>query len=130
MTDKFPQEEQCVVSRYVPNPLLINGRKFDLRIYVLVTSVDPLRIYIYKEGLARFASEVYSDVLENNFSHLTNYSLNKKNATGGQVDDSDLKWTLTKLTKKLEAHGVDMDLLWSKIYDIIIKTFISVDHHI
>lgn len=48
-----------VVCRYITNPLLINGFKFDLRIYVCVTSYEPLRIYVYKEGLVRFASEQY-----------------------------------------------------------------------
>ena len=36
--------------RYLPSPYLINGCKFDLRIYVLITSVDPLRIYVYGDS--------------------------------------------------------------------------------
>lgn len=70
-----------MISNYVSNPLLINGHKFDLRIYVLVTSFDPLRIYVFKEGLARFASEPYntSTGKKSKYVHLTNYSINKKN---------------------------------------------------
>ena len=74
-------DELSVISRYVTNPLLINGHKFDLRIYVCVTSYEPLRIYMYDEGLARFASETYTSKINKNnrYMHLTNYSINKKN---------------------------------------------------
>ena len=50
-----------IVSQYISNPLLINGFKFDLRIYALVTCFDPLKIYLFKEGLARFATKKYTN---------------------------------------------------------------------
>jgi hypothetical protein len=82
-------DDLAVVSRYIRNPLLINGHKFDLRVYVLVTSVEPLRIYVFKEGLARFATEQYSNssAAVNKFVHLTNYSINKKSGNFVQSDD-------------------------------------------
>ena len=48
-----------VVQEYLQNPYLIDGLKFDMRIYVLITGLDPLRIFVYEEGLARFATEEY-----------------------------------------------------------------------
>lgn len=55
--------------------------KFDLRLYVLVVGVNPLRIYLSKEGLARLSTKMYDEVNEDNLEdmmmHLTNYSINK-----------------------------------------------------
>jgi len=60
---------------------LIEELKFDLRIYVLVTCCDPLRVFLYKDGLVRFATVPYkipsSDNFDNLYMHLTNYSINK-----------------------------------------------------
>jgi tubulin polyglutamylase TTLL4 len=50
-----------VVSQYVSNPHLIDGFKYDLRIYALVSGFDPLKIYLFKEGLARFATQRYTN---------------------------------------------------------------------
>ena len=105
-------DDLSIVSRYIANPLLINGHKFDLRIYVLVTSVEPLRIYVFKEGLARFATQVYSTqsgqgCKDNKFVHLTNYSINKKSSNYMQGDDLEnddfgFKWSLSAFCKHLE----------------------------
>jgi hypothetical protein len=42
--------ESMVMQRYVKNPLLLNGYKFDIRVFVLVTSVNPIEAFVYKEG--------------------------------------------------------------------------------
>ena len=39
--------QHCVVQRYLSKPYLIDGLKFDMRIYVLVAGVDPLRVHVY-----------------------------------------------------------------------------------
>lgn len=64
------------------NPHLINGLKYDLRVYVLVTSFNPLKVYVFNDGLVRFATEPYSldpKSINHKFVHLTNFSINKKN---------------------------------------------------
>jgi tubulin polyglutamylase TTLL4 len=70
-----------VVSKYVSKPHLIRGYKYDLRLYVLVTGFDPVKIYLFKDGLVRLATVQYSTAkssLKQRFVHLTNYSVNKK----------------------------------------------------
>lgn len=126
-----------MISRYITNPLLINGHKFDLRIYVVVTCYEPLRVYVYKEGLARFASESYSTKFNKNnrYMHLTNYSINKKNDKFVQnedveQDDVGFKWSLTAFCNHLEQVGIDMDLMWSRIYDVILKTLSCGDNYV
>jgi hypothetical protein len=80
-----------IVQEYIHNPLLIDGLKFDLRIYVVILSLKPLSIYICDEGLVRFATVNYQMPNEHNldqiFMHLTNYSLNKKNESYKFVSD-------------------------------------------
>lgn len=55
--------------------------KFDLRLYVLVTGVNPLRIYLSKDGLCRLSTKIYEEVDDDNLEdmcmHLTNYAINK-----------------------------------------------------
>jgi tubulin polyglutamylase TTLL6/13 len=72
-------------------PYLIDEFKFDLRIYVLLAGVNPLRIFIYKDGLARFATVPYEPPgpsnLDNLFMHLTNYAINKESENFVQNND-------------------------------------------
>uniref|UniRef100_A0A8C5M3P0 Tubulin--tyrosine ligase-like protein 5 n=1 Tax=Leptobrachium leishanense TaxID=445787 RepID=A0A8C5M3P0_9ANUR len=129
------KRETAVVSSYISNPLLINGYKFDLRLYVLVTSYSPLVIYLYQDGLTRFATEKYQptgDSLRNKFMHLTNTSVNKKsskyvNSDDQEVEDHGNLWSLSALLRYLKESGKDTAFLLRKIEDIIIKTIISAE---
>lgn len=65
--------------------------------------------------------------------HLTNYAINKKNEKfvfneNSEQDDVGYKWSLGAFCSHLEHAGIDMDLLWSRIYDVIIKSILSGEH--
>ncbi|KAJ8711641.1 hypothetical protein PYW08_008595 [Mythimna loreyi] len=130
---QIPKKRPVVVQRYVSKPYLINGNKFDLRLYVLVTSVHPLRIYLYKDGLARFASVKYNDelaFLNDRYMHLTNYSINRlsKNYTPNEdfAACEGHKWTLQTLLQYLKSEKlVDTEALWEAMKDLVIKTIIA-----
>jgi len=67
-----------VVQKYLKNPLLIKGYKFDMRIYVLVASFKPLEAFIYNEGFARISTELFTlnpEAISNVMIHLTNFSI-------------------------------------------------------
>jgi tubulin polyglutamylase TTLL5 len=132
----IPEKTQMIASKYICDPLLINGFKFDMRIYVVITSIDPLRLYVYEEGLVRLATCKYSAPMMNNkknkFIHLTNYSINKhsSNFVANEdpfVEDFGSKWSLTALNDHLKANKVNTEALWGKIDEIIIKTILAIE---
>ena len=92
------------MSRYVSNPLLIGGKKFDLRVYVVVTRFRPLRAYISRLGFARFCNVKYSsapDDLENPYVHLTNVAVQRKHREYNHKHGN--KWSLANLRLYLDA---------------------------
>ena len=103
--------------------------------YVLVTSYDPLRVYVYREGLVRFACRPYSNDpqhLTDAYRHLTNYSINKGSATfveNSQVhaDNVGHKWSFSALNRHLKCTGVDVQLMWTRIMDVIMKSLLAVE---
>ena len=64
--------ETYVISKYIDNPFLIGGKKFDMRIYCLVTSFHPLKAYLFQQGFCRFCNEKFSvDVSDINNIYFT-----------------------------------------------------------
>lgn len=115
-------------------PYLIDNLKFDMRIYVLVYGVDPLRVFVFREGLARFATQEYNFPVKGNmdnlFMHLTNYAINRNadnfEANDGGDDDTGHKRTVSSVLKHIEeVEGVPVHQLWAEIDDIAVKTLIS-----
>ncbi|MBN3319758.1 TTLL4 polyglutamylase, partial [Atractosteus spatula] len=134
---QLPRKRPLLVQKYLHKPYLISGNKFDLRIYVHVTSYDPLRIYMFTDGLVRFASCKYSSSmksLSNKFIHITNYSVNKNNSAYQPNSDDKAcqghKWALKALWQYLNSKGVNTSLIWEKIKDIVIKTIIASDPYV
>eukprot|EP01052_Picozoa_sp_SAG31_P032208 SAG31_NODE_3507_length_4183_cov_2.185113_2_plen_235_part_00 len=127
--------ENVVVQTYIKSPLLIDGLKFDLRVYALVTDCDPLRIFIFREGLGRFATAAYvkptDENIENTFMHLTNYSLNKHsedfvpNTDADKADDGS-KRSIESVLRWLDEHGHDSAQVWGDIGVLIGKTVLAI----
>lgn len=116
--------------------MLLNGLKFDLRIYVLVLNLYPLEVFLYDEGLVRFATVDYkapsTDNLHQTFMHLTNYSLNKRSAAykhtidNNQTDGSKRKLS-SVWTQLIEIFGNDrIDRTKTLIIEMINKTILAI----
>ncbi|KAL3041990.1 hypothetical protein OYC64_020037 [Pagothenia borchgrevinki] len=126
------QAKQAVVQEYIQRPLLIDKLKFDIRLYVLLKSLEPLEIYIAKEGLTRFCTEPYQEPSQKNlshvFMHLTNYSLNvhSGNFVHSSSQSTGSKRSLSSVLYRLAAKGVDIKKVWSDIIALVIKTTIAV----
>jgi tubulin polyglutamylase TTLL6/13 len=123
-----------VVQHYVDDPLLLDRCKFDLRLYVLVRSLSPLKIYLYEEGLSRLATCDYekpnSSNQKNMWMHLTNYAINKTSPNfifnkDGSEDHLGHKRSLSATMKLLQNLGCDCQQLQAQIDHIIVKTIVS-----
>ena len=128
--------EQVIVQKYLKNPLLLRGFKFDMRIYVLVTSMQPLEVFIYKEGFARLSTEPFSlepEDLNKLFIHLTNVAINKNNVDFNKDSDTlfgGSKLSLKNLKGKLEERGFSFNKIWTQVCEIVIKSLLACQQEI
>lgn len=129
--------EAAVLQRYLHTPMLLDGYKFDLRVYVLVTSFAPLEAYVYSNGLARFSSKPYTTSAAGHADklvHLTNSSIQKH--TGAVLsflsntttqEAAGTKCSLAFLWRLICARGGDAAALWREVKLCALKSLVCVD---
>ncbi|KAG9397172.1 Tubulin-tyrosine ligase/Tubulin polyglutamylase [Carpediemonas membranifera] len=143
--------KHSLVQRYLSSPYLVDGRKIDIRIYIAITSIDPLKLYVYPEGLVRFATKRYKKghaAKKSRMMHLTNYSVNVKGAdfvqpgadlplfsvdSPPEFDESWFelsKWSLTMLAAFMGQRGDDFKATWERITDVIVRAVLCGDANI
>ncbi|OHT13641.1 Tubulin-tyrosine ligase family protein [Tritrichomonas foetus] len=119
-----PQVNLAIAQEYIESKLIRNT-KFDMRIYVLVASVQPLMIYVYRDGIARFCSQ--PEDAHNVFSQLTNTAVNRQNP---QANIQNITQRVSAVFEELAAEGANVDEIWKKIDRIAVFTIISASNYI
>ena len=126
-------KENYIITKYLTNPHIIKGVKYDLRFHGLITSVKPLILYLYEEGLARLATEKYDyNNQTNEFAYLTNMHVNIKNKkkfiypqNNSNIEDSHF-WNLETLRKYYTKKNINYDEIYDQVKDIFIKMMFTV----
>ncbi|XP_068081301.1 polyglutamylase complex subunit TTLL1-like [Anabrus simplex] len=119
-------KESYVISRYIENPLLIGGKKFDLRLYVLITSFRPLKAYLFKLGFCRFCTVKYDtsiQELDNMYVHLTNVSVQKHGGEynsmhGGKLSVQNLRLYLESTRGKEVTERLFTSISWLIVHSL------------
>lgn len=121
-----------VIQKYIRNPLLLEGRKSEIRIYWLVGCVDPLKVFVFPEGTVRLAAESFTLAnFANKFIHVTNIDQQKDHPG---FADLVFKWTFADLEKYLEPKyeqvkpGFLEEVIMPQVYEILAYVAKSCGH--
>lgn len=119
-----PSVYLSIAQEYIES-FLVNNTKFDLRVYCLVASIDPLRIYVYRGGVARFCSKpVDNDDDKSVFSQITNTAVNRNNPELAGIES--ITRMVNDVFKEMhDKYNVDIDALWKRIDKVITLTVLA-----
>ena len=84
--EKVIEADYVILQKYIERPLLYQGRKFDIRLWVLIISEYPNNVFIFKEGHLKATCEQYSLNTNDPYIHLTNYSVQKHHKDFSKVE--------------------------------------------
>lgn len=120
-----PADKPSVAQRYLREPLLLDGRKWDLRMYAVLARVDPPVAY-YARGHARLSLEAYNESKSDLGVHLTNTNVAKKSADYNPESAEEHNWSIDRLKAHLRslgsAHAAFADSLEPQIKRMMVTT--------
>ncbi|PPK53328.1 tubulin--tyrosine ligase family protein [Marinobacter persicus] len=118
-----PMDASWLIQEYLEHPHTMHGRKYVLRLYVLVSSVTPFRVYVYHQGFAKLASLPYNDENASNpYSYLTNPDINALNLEAEvPVEFVDFD----RYRAWLREQGHDDQALFARIDDAVALTCLA-----
>lgn len=122
------RDVQFVIQKYIERPLLIDGKKFDIRQWVLIQDYCPPKIYFYNECYLRFSMDDYSlDNIHNRFIHLTNNSIQKHNKSKkSKIDES--MWEMSQFAKHIGEENWQQ--VQNKIKNIVVWSIKSCENYV
>lgn len=121
----IPPEPGWIVQEYLQQPHLIHGCKYTLRCYVVITSLDPLLVYLFPDGLTKLASRPFSTApadLADRFVHLTNPDVLHLDPSGTATQ---LNMSHAEYRVWLREQGVDDAALFARIRRVIVDSVIA-----
>jgi len=117
----FPSGEEAagvsgagVMQRYISPPLTIQGYKFSLLVYVVVTSASPLRAWLYRDGHVLLASKPYTEQVEGadwRQAHVTRMDAHPEKVQHIRGRSG--------LLQHLAASEIETDQIWDNIEDAV-----------
>ena len=141
--DSRKKNEATVVQRYLSRPMLIEGLKFDLRLYFLIAAKKAsgesgldLRCFLFRDGLVRLCTTPYqpptAETRNEKCMHLTNYAVNKNSENFQQNDGEDdgagskrsLRWFMSYIGETFGEK--ERRKLWLKLMGLCMKTILMV----
>ncbi|MGH0188820.1 UNVERIFIED_CONTAM: hypothetical protein FKN15_031579 [Acipenser sinensis] len=129
----FKSPQARIVQRYVQNPLLLEGKKFDVRSYFLIASTVPYMVF-FRHGYVRLTCESYDPNSNDLTAHLTNQYMQKKNPLYNDLKEETV-WSMERFNdyvneKSRAAKGLPEDWVYTvfatRMQQIMMHCFLAV----
>ena len=119
--DEVPSDPDHVIQRYIESPYLVDKHKFELRVFVVITCLEPLTIYLHRDSYLRVATSPYEhDVLAP--AARQNEGMYKMGDVMVQT-----KWSIGEFLEYLQDEGHNATAVMGRAKAAIVKSIIAVE---